>query len=618
MAENSSSNYKKVISYIWLSECYILKFQFKEAKLFTLKSIHLNQKLKDQYLNVRSIIQLAKINYFERNFAEAMENCDKGMKMLEFISDSYEFSKLYTVLANIQKDIGNHDLAIYYFNKAIQLDEANNNYISLSKNLGFLAYLYYQQEEYNKSLVINKKGLEIARLIRNKFSIINKVIIQGNCLLKTGKIEEALAYYKEGEELSNSINYKAGYLWCKIGMIEYYLATRSYQKAKNIILSIENEVDSINHSEMFIPFYKLCANVYYQLGDYKKGYYYFEKFFHITENDVKQSNKNRITQMGIIFQSELQKKENEFIKQQNEIINNQNQLQKIIIFLVVFLLIILLIFVGYLYKQKTKLNELNTELQKKNEEITAQQEELITQTELVKKQKEELEAIDKYKSQLFAVITHDLKTPIANLQMLLSMIANKPLSKEDIHSYIQEIKNEVDNSYDLLQNFILWTKSRLINFEPNFKTFYINNLIQKKLLFFDNNISQKNLQINYEVDEDLLVWADEQLLGHVIYNILSNAIKFSPQQSEIKIYSSSVSKFIVINVENQGKPIPKETLKNIFQINLNPDIGTAKEMGTGIGLYLSAEFMKKMEGKIVCQSDEKFTVFSIYIPMADD
>ncbi len=618
MAEISNDHYKKSISYIWLSECYTLKFHFKDAKLYALKTTNLNQNGKDQYLYLRSIVQLAKINYFEKNFAEAMEACNKALKILELISDSYETSKIYTVLSNIQKDIGNYDLAIFYFNKAIQIDEQTNNYISLSKNLGFLALLYYQIEDYYKALDINKKGIEIAQVVNSKFSIVNKLIIHGNCLLRIGKYDEAIQYYKDGEIIAKSIHFKSGFVWCSIGMIEYNIKIKSYQNAKNIIKSIEYQVDSINQSEMFIPYYKHCANVYANLSDYKKAYEYFQKFYNLIETDLKQNNKNRITQMGVIFQTEMQKKENEFMKQQNEVINNQNQLQKVIIFLIFFLLLISLVFIGYLYKQRNLLNELNFELHKKNDEITAHQEELITQTELVKKQKEELEAIDKYKSQLFAVITHDLKTPIANLQMLLSILEKKQLSKEDINSYIQEIKNEVDNSYELLQNFILWTKSRLINFEPKFKVFFINNLIQKNLIFFENNLSRKNIHIDYEVDEEILVWADEQLLSHVIYNILSNAIKFSPPNNTIKIYGSSVNKDIVINIENFGKPIPPETIQQIFQINSTPEQGTSKEIGTGIGLYLSSEFMKKMNGKITCHSDEKSTIFSVYIPMADD
>lgn len=184
--------------------------------------------------------------------------------------------------------------------------------------------------------------------------------------------------------------------------------------------------------------------------------------------------------------------------------------------------------------------------------------------------------------------------------------------------YIQEVKNEVDHAYELLQNFILWMKSRLVDFEPNFKVFFIHDLLQKNLLFFENNLSRKGIHVDYSVDEDLLVWADEQLLSHVVYNLLSNAIKFSYQNSSIKVYGSTVSKYIVLYIENSGRPIPQEVIHRIFEINYNPELGTSQEIGTGIGLYLAYELMKKMGGKITCHSDEKSTIFSVYIPMADD
>lgn len=437
IVEKSNSNYKKSVIYIWLSECYILKFQFKEAQLYALKALSLNQNGKDQSLYLRSVIQLARIHYFEKNFAESMENCNKAMKVLELLTDNYEASRLYTVLGNIQKDIGNYDLALYYFNKAVALDEKMHNFVSLAKNLGFIAHLYYQQGDYYQSLEVNKKGIETAKLVNNKFSIANKFVLHGNCLLKIGKFDEAVQYYKEAEGFSKSIHYKSGYVWSNIGIIEYYLKIQSFQEAQKIIHLIQYHVDTLNQDDAYIAFYQDCANVYAGLGDYKKAYEYFQKFYDLAENNLKLSNKNQITQMGIIFQSELQKKENELIKQQNEMINNQNQLQKVIIFLIFFLLLISLVFIAYLYKQKKWLNVLNSELQRKNHEISLQQEELRAQNELVKKQKEELEAIDRYKSQLFAVITHDLKTPIVNLQMLLSILEKKttaPRRYECLHT----------------------------------------------------------------------------------------------------------------------------------------------------------------------------------------
>lgn len=616
--QNKGNRFKKTFAYLNLSECYILKYLIKDAKLFALKAYSLNENGADHNLYLKCIIQLAKINYFEKNFAESIENCYKAQKILDIFWDGYEASKLYMILGNIQKEIGNNDLAIYYYNKAIQLDEFNSNYISLSKNLGFLSLLYYQDEDFNKSLNINKKGLEIARLINNKISIINKLVINGNNLLKLGKLNDSFQNYQEALSLSEAIHYIPGYLWSSIGIMEYFANIKSYQNAKIIMYKIKNQIDSIKQSEILANYYKISSVIYYNLGDFKNAYDLLQKFYMIVEQDLKQNIKNKITQLGVIFQAELHKKENEFIKKQNEVIQNQNQLQKVIIFLVVFLLIISLIFVGYLYNQKSLLNELNFELQRKNEEIQLQKEEIIAQTELLKKQKEELEVIDKYKSQLFAIITHDLKMPIANLQMLLSILEKKELSPEDFHSYIQEVKNEVDNSYELLQNFIFWTKSRLTDFKPKFKVLYIYHLIKKNLMFFESNLHRKNIQVDLKVDEELLVWADEQLLNHVIYNILSNAIKFSYANSILEIWGESKSKYITIHIKNYGKPMSKETIKNLFQINHSPEYGTSEEIGTGIGLYLSSEFMKKMDGKITCDSKGDYTEFSIYIPMADD
>ncbi len=96
-----------------------------------------------------------------------------------------------------------------------------------------------------------------------------------------------------------------------------------------------------------------------------------------------------------------------------------------------------------------------------------------------------------------------------------------------------------------------------------------------------------------------------------------NATKVNTQ-SRIKIYSDIQSNYAIIKVENTGKPISEDVLKNIFQMNSNDETYNSKEVGTGIGLYLSLEFMKRMDGKIECQSNETSTIFSIFVPLADN
>lgn len=265
IAEKNNHVHEKVIAYLLISECYLLKYQFKEAKLFALKALSLTKNGKEQQSHLRTLIQLAKVNYFEKNYSESLENINTALKILEFYSDDFEASKLYTTLANIQKEIGNNDLAIYYFHKAIQLDEKNHNYVSLSKNLGFIALLYYQEEDYSRALEINQKGLSIAKWLNNKFSIVNKLITQGNCLLKLNKNLEAFQVFKEADSIAKNFNLKTSFVWSRLGMMDYYLRTLNFTSALNIIQSIASLVDSLNQNEIKIQ--STVFSIYIPMAD---------------------------------------------------------------------------------------------------------------------------------------------------------------------------------------------------------------------------------------------------------------------------------------------------------------------------------------------------------------
>ena len=92
------------------------------------------------------------------------------------------------------------------------------------------------------------------------------------------------------------------------------LKIKNHTTALKLISEIESQVDSLLQTDISISFFKLCAFIHSNLGNYEKAFNYLNKFNQIVEKDLKLTNKNRITQYGVIFQSEIQKKENEYIK----------------------------------------------------------------------------------------------------------------------------------------------------------------------------------------------------------------------------------------------------------------------------------------------------------------
>lgn len=618
-ARKSQNVFYQCEVYLDYVDYYVHKRAMKEAKSYALKALDFCKKNNLNDLYPICLITLGKIDFYQGEIAKSHESIVSAIKFLENKPHlQKEQSQAFAVFANIQYEIGNSDLTIFYFQKSIEISLKIHNYYEASKNLGFLALYYFQMGEYDKSLYTLKKGAQLAEFQKNQISLINKHVLFAQIYMKQRKYDLAKEYIEQSINRSQKVGYMQGQAWAKLVAAEYEYVYQRYGQAEKELNSIARIVDSLKHPEIFVEYYGLLYKIHEAKQNFPQAFNYLKEHIAWKEKNQTQQRNNHFLQMGLIFQTEFQKKENEIIRQNQEILEKSNQFQRFVILGITIGLLTALFFSAYYYQQQKKLKHFNQMVLKKNEEIKAQREELLIQSEQLKLQNQELESLDKFKSQMFSMITHDIKTPIINLQMLLTILQNK-FNNPEWNEYLNEIRTEVDNTYELIQNFIFWSKHRLNDYEPRFASLELISIITKYLKFFEFNLKQKNLHVINEVENDTLLWADEQLLGHIIFNLLSNAIKYSYPNNFIKVFVSHKDKQLVhLSIENYGKPIPEERLQNLLNLEWNAEKGTNEEIGTGLGLFVSNQFILKMGGKMEYISNKQFTRFTIHIPIADN
>ena len=131
--------------------------------------------------------------------------------------------------------------------------------------------------------------------------------------------------------------------------------------------------------------------------------------------------------------------------------------------------------------------------------------------------------------------------------------------------------------------------------------------------------ASKEINIKVEVPDDVIVYADKNMIETVLRNLLSNAIKFSNENSEIKISVADAGAKYVVSVMDNGVGIPKEKLDNIFGMDATKStIGTHGEKGNGLGLAVCEQMVKKNGGTISVESKVgKYTKFNFTIKKAN-
>lgn len=220
----------------------------------------------------------------------------------------------------------------------------------------------------------------------------------------------------------------------------------------------------------------------------------------------------------------------------------------------------------------------------------------------------ELKKANSFKRKLLSVITHDLSSSIGSVMGLSTLMIQENKDKFDFETlYIMKKINEsVNSSYELLNNILNWAKKAdEENRNPNI-VIKLNQVIKKIIDFHIISIEDKNIKIINHIPEQTYLKADNTMLETVIRNLLSNAIKFSFENSEIEFgIEREVANNITFYIKDQGIGIEEEYIDKLFDSDFDKNlIGQSTSKGTGLGLQITSEFIKQMNGEIFVESEK--------------
>jgi len=230
-----------------------------------------------------------------------------------------------------------------------------------------------------------------------------------------------------------------------------------------------------------------------------------------------------------------------------------------------------------------------------------------------------LKEVNELKDKLFSIIAHDLKSPLSTLISLLQMVESEEISEKDLKQFLPDLRENVGYTSVLLDNLLNWSKSQLEGVSINKQSFNLIPLINNELKLLRKQAIPKSLRIieGFDQKQEIIVSADPDMISLVIRNLISNAIKFSFRNSDIELQLNRNEKYAQISVKDHGPGIPPEALKNIFTKGIKSSLGTAGEVGTGLGLKLCKDFVEKNGGKLSVESSQgKGSTFSFALPLS--
>jgi signal transduction histidine kinase/ligand-binding sensor domain-containing protein len=292
-----------------------------------------------------------------------------------------------------------------------------------------------------------------------------------------------------------------------------------------------------------------------------------------------------------------------------------------------------------LMNQAEELNESNVALEKRQQFIEEQAEELLAQNEylqvaneqslkeqaMIKQQAQDLEetnlkltVLNATKDKLFSIIAHDLKNPFSSILSFSEILLKKfkDLAEDKKLKFIHAIFDSSHKVYDLLENLLQWARSQTGNIQYMPEAFNLDEVIDANYDLVKNMLDEKEITITKGSTDNIIVFADRNMINTVIRNLLSNAIKYT-EKGTISVDIVLNGDYAEVNVTDSGTGISEAKMATLFEIEQNKSsAGTRNEKGSGLGLLICRDFVQINKGEITVKSVAgKGTTFTFTVPL---
>jgi signal transduction histidine kinase/tetratricopeptide (TPR) repeat protein len=523
-----------------------------------------------------SLNNIGDFYYKSALFSVALENIFHAYEIFEQIGDERGMAYALNDIGEIYLKQNDYQKALDYFLQSGEIRLRINDIRGYAKSLLNLAAVYFKQEMDEIALDTYKK----ARLYSKKANYFKgeSWVLAGisDIYMRQGLFDKALDDRFKSLRIDLEISNKYGEIinYNQIGSI--YLTKGLKLKAEEYLIKALQESERTGYLDQQLKSYDLLRQLYFKSDQLSIAYRYFESYETIKDSIYSQESANKIADLQTAFISERKDRENEILRKDVEFGQKNNT----------YLLIISLLVSGavFLFISKFRLekraNNLLNEANQKLSELNAQ------------------------KDKMFSIIGHDLKNPAATIQNILNVLIEDYIELEEVEKkqLLQSALTSSQRHTKLLLELLEWgnLSSGLIDVE--IIELKLNDIVLQLVELLSPSAKEKNIDIEYNIENDI-VFSDKHMINAVLRNLVSNSIKFTQHGGKITISDYQDDQFHYISTKDNGVGIETNKIDELFRIDkVVTSIGTAGESGTGLGLLIANEFVKKCGGEILVKS----------------
>ena len=218
-----------------------------------------------------------------------------------------------------------------------------------------------------------------------------------------------------------------------------------------------------------------------------------------------------------------------------------------------------------------------------------------------------LDKANRFKSKLFSMVSHDVRSPLNTIDGFLRLLSNEKISTADFQQFLPDIGANLQSTRFMLENLLDWVKSQMLGDKIQYERFQLKEIAEENINLFQDSWKKKDLKIQLDLPGKHEVFADKNAVRLVLRNLLSNAIKYSKKGGDIFIKFVRISSdgYLLFSLTDYGIGIRKEKIESLFQGMVSSEKGTNSEKGAGLGLMLCHDCITGHGGNIWVESEQE-------------
>lgn len=536
-----------------------------------IKANELANELKNDSLIAVTLNRIGSAHWSLGNQIIALEKIQESLQIAETRSYMHLMAKNYGNLGNVYSASGLDLDAIGYYKAELEIQKNLNvpfRLFVINNNIG-KAYLdidHYDSAHH----YLNKASEFLNDNFIHLHSIFYFNLAEAN--FKQGRFKEAdslLAITLQNAEQFQSLR---GIIRANQLKAELEIQNGNFEKALEHALIATNMAKESNVKELIYITNKTLSNCYARLKRFELAYKHdqiFEAYVDSVQNVSTVNELELLTYYQRLFRLRV-------LEEKNSLNKKVAEQRQFIIYGLVGVLIIALFMISIIVERGRK----------------------------IKKQSKKLEKLDAFKTKVFAIVSHDLKSPIQSVSSALELFQEKLLSKEDIEKHLPEIRERTSGLLDLLNNIFQWAEGQMTGEDLKKESFELVKVIHDVEAELQERLKGKSIVLDFDRKSKITLYSNAGIVRIVLRNLIINAIKFSHRNSTVAVNVVTSENVKIIEVQDTGVGIRPSAIEGIFSMESGTTLGTDGEKGNGLGLALCYDFIRGLGGKMEVESSE--------------